>query len=379
MDEVRDPPGRLPGSASEVTLSVGLGEKDAMSRVRQRSSKVRVAMIGAGKMANTVHYPSLASFDDVEIAAICDLDENRLTTTAEKYGVEKRYSDYQRMVEEVAPDAVYAIGSPDIMYTVWVWCLNQGLNLYIEKPMGISLHQARVLAHLAAENNCITQVGFQRRIAPIAAKLRQECLKRGPVFHAVCQFYKCDLTPCLAARDHMMDDGVHAIDTLRWICGGEVVGIQSMVKRVGTPDWNYITAILEFDNGATALLMNTWASGRRVFRLEMHSPGIVAEVDIEGKGHLYADGDTDGVEYDTRQVAGSNEFHVFGGFCAKDREFIDCLKTSTQPGSSFPDALKTMEVAERILAQSLLSGKPLSVEASLAARPVSRSAGGESP
>ena len=40
--------------------------------------RVRVAMIGAGSMANNVHYPSLASFDDVEIAAICDLDTTRL-------------------------------------------------------------------------------------------------------------------------------------------------------------------------------------------------------------------------------------------------------------------------------------------------------------
>jgi predicted dehydrogenase len=46
-------------------------------------------MIGAGEMANAVHYPSLASFDDVEIAAICDLDTTRLNSTADKYGVEK--------------------------------------------------------------------------------------------------------------------------------------------------------------------------------------------------------------------------------------------------------------------------------------------------
>ena len=77
--------------------------------------QVRVAMIGAGGMANSVHYPSLASFDDVEIAAICDLDTQRLNGTADKYGVERRYSDYRRMVEETAPDAVYAIGQPHMM------------------------------------------------------------------------------------------------------------------------------------------------------------------------------------------------------------------------------------------------------------------------
>ena len=42
------------------------------------SQLTRIGMIGAGSMANRVHYPSLASFDDVEIAAICDIDAARL-------------------------------------------------------------------------------------------------------------------------------------------------------------------------------------------------------------------------------------------------------------------------------------------------------------
>ena len=143
-------------------------------------NQVRVAMIGAGGMANHVHYPSLASFADTEIAAICDLDEQRLKTTADKYEVEGRYTNYRQMVEAIAPDAVYVIGPPHIMFDIWTWCLAQGLHLYIEKPMGITLHQAWTLAHLADQKKCITQVSFQRRSCPLVVQLRNECLKRGP-------------------------------------------------------------------------------------------------------------------------------------------------------------------------------------------------------
>src|SRR5262245_60760894 len=129
----------------------------------REKTEVRVGMIGAGGMANNVHYPSLASFADVELAAICDLDEARLNATANKYEVESRYTNYRKMVEEVAPDAVYVIGPPHMMFDIWTWCLNEGLNLYIEKPMGITIHQARALAYLADKKNCITQVSFQRR------------------------------------------------------------------------------------------------------------------------------------------------------------------------------------------------------------------------
>jgi virulence factor len=317
--------------------------------------KVRVAMVGAGNMANRVHYPSLASFSDVEIAAVCDLDVKRLNDTATKYGVEKRYTDYQMMIEQTAPDAVYVIGQPHIMYDLWTWCLQHRLNLYIEKPMGITLHQAQSLAFLAEKNDCLTQVSFQRRSCPMVVKLREECLKRGPIVHAVCRFYKCLITPQLDARDHMMGDGVHGIDTLRWICGGEVTTIHSISKRVQTPDINFFAALLEFDNGATAILMNSWSSGRRIFSVEMHAPGICVEAEHEGLGYLYADGDSKGVVYDTRAEAGSQELYVYGGFQAKNREFIDCLKTGRQPGSNFADAVKTMEVAEKILAQALLA------------------------
>jgi virulence factor len=316
--------------------------------------KVRVAMIGAGGMANSVHYPSLASFDDVEIAAICELDENRLNSTADKYKVEKRYNNYRKMVEEIAPDAVYVIGQPHIMYDIWMWCLDQGLNLYIEKPMGLSIHQAQSMALLAEKKGCITQVSFQRRTCPMVVKLREECLKRGPIVHAVCRFYKCAIGWNNGARDHMMDDSVHAIDTLRWICGGEVVEVESVTKRVLVHDINFIMGFLHFDNGALGVLMNSWSSGRRIFDVEMHAPGICAEAEHEGKGYLYADGDTKGIQFDTMEVAGSDQNFVYGGFQAKNRDFIDCVKSGKKPGSNFSDAIKTMEVAEVILAQNTL-------------------------
>jgi len=320
------------------------------------TSRARVAMIGAGGMANRVHYPSLADFDDVEIAGICDIDSKRLNETADKYGIGARFTNYREMVEKVAPDGVYAIGQPHIMYDIWKWCLEQKQNLYIEKPMGITMHQAHMLLELAERNDCITQVSFQRRCCPLLVQLHDECLERGPIVHAVCRFYKCALSPYMEARDHMLDDCVHSIDTIRYLCGGEVVRVNSVTRRVGTPDINFIEATLCFDNGSTGILMNSWTSGKRIFEVEMHAPGIFAQVELEDKAHVYTDGSLDATVHDTRDVAGSPEMHVFGGFRAKNREFVDALKGGAPPSSQFSDAIKTMQVAETILAQSLLRG-----------------------
>ena len=108
----------------------------------QANQKFKVVMIGAGDRANSVIYPSLADMDNVEIAAICDIDKERLNKTADKYGVERRYGesvyDYQRMIEDVKPDAVFAIGQPHLFYDIWMWCLERGLNLFIEKPLALT-------------------------------------------------------------------------------------------------------------------------------------------------------------------------------------------------------------------------------------------------
>ena len=307
-------------------------------------------------MANKVHYPSLASFDDVEISAACDIDEARLAETAQRWEIPQVFSDYREMVQTLQPDAVYAIGPPQTMYEVWVWCLSQGCNLYIEKPMGLSLHQADMLAHLAAEHGAVTQVSHQRRSSPLLKLTHQECVSRGPITHAVCEFYKCEPGPMYGPGDHMMDDGVHAIDTLRWICGGDVLGVESRCRRIGVPEINWIGASLYFENGSVGYLVNSWVSGRRVFRVEMHAPGIAVDAEVERAAWVYAAGDCEGKRLDAKEVAGSEALFVYGGFQAKHREFIDVLRGLAEHTSSpFSDSVKTMEVAETILAQALLN------------------------
>jgi predicted dehydrogenase len=320
--------------------------------------KARIAFVGAGEMANAVHYPSLKSFDDVEIVGACDIDKARLDATAARWGIDRTYSDYRTMVNELSPDGVYVIGLPNIMFDIWVWCLRQGCNLYIEKPMGLTRHQAEILATLAEQHQCITQVSHQRRTSPLLSLMKQACTAHGPITHAVCEFYKCSPQPLLDARDRMMDDGVHAIDTLRWMCGGEVTRVESQAKRVGSSDINWLGAVLSFDNGSIGVLLCNWASGRRVFRVEMHAPRVACDAEVEGKAFLYEEGDYSGKCYDAKEVAGSDDLFVYGGFRAKNREFIDSLLAGKELTSSpFRDTLKTIEVAEAILAQSLLCDK----------------------
>ncbi|MBO9591219.1 Gfo/Idh/MocA family oxidoreductase [Devosia sp.] len=326
--------------------------------------KVRICIIGAGNMANNVHYPSLACFDDVEIVGVLETRAERLNATCDKFGIPEtaRFllgldTDYQTVLTDLKPDGVYVIGQPEIMYPIWHWCLTNGFNLYIEKPMGLTTHQAEALAYLAESRGLITQVSHQRRTAPVLIQVRDRLLEKGPVVHGVVEFFKCDPTPMLIARDRMMDDGTHAIDTARWICGGEVVKVESECRRIGVPDINWFSATLHFDNGSSCQVVCNWASGRRVFRAQIHVPGGYADVEVESEAHIYLDNDYKGETLTTQDAAGSDQNFVFGGFAAKNREFIDSLKSGTDLCSSpFRDTVKTMRVCQTILAQAQAAG-----------------------
>jgi len=324
--------------------------------------KIRIAIVGAGSRAMQVIYPSFAAQEDVEIVGVCDIDQTRLNAAADTYGITNRYGsgmyDYQRMATELKPDALAIIGQPHIMIDLWQWALENGFNLYIEKPLGLTLHQAESLTYLAEKKKLVTAVSFQRRYSPMVVKLREECMKRGPVVHAVCRFYKHEPFPMTGARDRMMDDCVHSIDTLRWLCNAdsdENVRVESHTKRVAVPDINYISAALHFGNGSSGYLINSWSSGKRYFGVEIHSPGIYVDAEHEGKGYVYADGDEKGVCYDAKIEAGSDWFEVYTGVMAAVRDFIDGIKYGRQPQTCFANSRKTMEIAETILAQALLN------------------------
>ncbi|MBU4211145.1 MAG: Gfo/Idh/MocA family oxidoreductase, partial [Verrucomicrobia bacterium] len=152
--------------------------------------KIRVALIGAGGMANNTHYPSLKRMADVEMCAICDVIPDKLTATAEKFAIPRQYNDYKKMLAEEAPDAVYALMPPHHLFDVAAYCLMQKHNLFIEKPPAITTEQTRQLAILAKKNGCITMTGFQRRHVPIIQKAKELVESKGKIHSCVATFYK---------------------------------------------------------------------------------------------------------------------------------------------------------------------------------------------
>ena len=316
------------------------------------SKKLRIAFIGAGGRALMAHYPSLRDIPEAELVAVAELDEQRLHKTCDLYDIKGRYSNYRQMLEREKPDAVYAIMPPHHLFDICATVIEHGCHLIIEKPPAVTTEQIRQLAALAHRHKVLTGVAFQRRFAPVIRRGKTLCKKRGTVHTAHASFYKNWVggTPYYrGALDMLTCDGIHAVDTLRYLCGGEVESVASDSRRLDADHWNVHLALVRFSSGATGLLLNNFMAGRRIFSVEIHSPGISFFGDPEEGGQLYADNKTEPIdELDPSVLADSAEdYRAFGPYDI-NRHFVDCMLKGKDPETNFDDATKTMELVDAV-------------------------------
>ena len=72
-------------------------------------SKLKVAIIGCGGIANGKHMPSLAQVPEVEMVAFCDIVVERAEKAAKKFGIEgaRVYADYTELLKKEELDVVH--------------------------------------------------------------------------------------------------------------------------------------------------------------------------------------------------------------------------------------------------------------------------------
>jgi len=312
--------------------------------------KTNIALIGAGGMANSVHYPSLFEFEDVNLVALCDLVESKLQATAEQFEIENTFTNYNQMIEATSPSAVYVLMPPQHLFEPVMHSLAQGLDVFIEKPPALTLHQIKEMARLAEKNDCKTMVGFNRRFIPLMQKVKSIVDRNGPIIQCMSTFHKNSPSALYynGAIDVLTCDAIHAVDTLRWMGGGEVKAVASDINAFDSERENSFNAIVKFDSGASGYLCTNWAVGARIHIFEMHAHGISAYINPD-LGETAVIHTSEGIqELATNEVAGSNENYKAYGFYNENRHFVDCLQKNLHPETNFTDAIKSMELVKKI-------------------------------
>jgi predicted dehydrogenase len=155
-------------------LSGGLlaGAASAKGRARSRG-RLRHASIGVGGMGVT-DLDRIRAHPEVEIVALCDVDQNKLKEAAAKVSGARLYGDWRELLEKEASniDSVN-VTTPDHMHAaITVQALRRKKHVYCQKPLTRTIAEARLVAREAKAAGTVTQMGIQNHsLAPYAAAL----------------------------------------------------------------------------------------------------------------------------------------------------------------------------------------------------------------
>jgi len=310
---------------------------------------INVAFIGAGDMANAVHYPSVAKSPNAKLVAVADLDQKRCAQTADKFGIKGRYADYKQMFEMERIDAVYVIMSPRFVKPIILDCLNAGKHVFTEKPLGVSAADAREMAALAVKHKRATAVGFNRRFSAVLAEARKRVEAKGPINTVMAEFHK-DMKENYEFNkvSIVRTDVIHVIDVLSWV-GGEVSEVRSCADKLNQEDWiNNANALMRFKNGAVGMLSANRKNGNRYERFELHGYGISAYVRAPELAEIYETGVKDPTILKGPELCGTDEFRVVYGYEAETRHFLESIAQGRDCENSFSAAVRSYELAEKI-------------------------------
>ncbi|MWV46272.1 gfo/Idh/MocA family oxidoreductase [Paenibacillus sp. HJL G12] len=138
-------------------------------------TKLRLAVIGLGHMGKHMIHRWIPQFaGQVELAALCDNEEDRLHREAEAAGGSpKLYTDYRTMLEEVQLDLVYIAVPPSMHYDVARIAFQKGIHVFCEKPLANNLEEAKHLMELGEQSGRLHAIHFSFPLDPEVLKLKE--------------------------------------------------------------------------------------------------------------------------------------------------------------------------------------------------------------
>lgn len=170
----------------------------------------RIGVVGIGWWATTNHIPTVQSCPDAEVAAICDLNADRLRVVGEKFSIAGRYTDLGEMLAREALDGVM-VSTPHVAHTgPAIAALEAGCHVLVEKPMATTAADGRAIAAAAKKAGREVLVPCSLNFTDFSAKAASmvRAGRIGTVRHAVCQMGSAldDLfagEPMLETADHL--------------------------------------------------------------------------------------------------------------------------------------------------------------------------------
>ena len=234
---------------------------------------MKYALIGCGRISP--NHIVAAINNQLEIAAICDIDEKCMNDKIKKFTLPdsvKKYADYKELLAVEKPELVAVCTESGLHAKIAIDCINAGCNVIIEKPVALSIKDADAIIEAAEKNGVKVCVNHQNRFNKSIQKIHDALEKGrfGRMFYGTAhvrwardwEYYSRAKWRGTWEQDGgcLMNQCIHNIDLLIWMMGGQPVEVMAYTDRL---KHDYIEAedlgiaVVKFANGTYGIIEGT--------------------------------------------------------------------------------------------------------------------------
>ncbi|MEG1125226.1 MAG: Gfo/Idh/MocA family oxidoreductase [Oscillospiraceae bacterium] len=252
----------------------------------------RAAIIGLGDIAK-IHLPTLKAMDNVELVAVCDIDEGKKDFA----GDVPFYKSVKKLLREVKPDVVHICLPHYLHYPIAEIAAREGTNIFCEKPLAMTSKEAYDFVALADDHPKLHfGICLQNRYNRSSETLLQ-IVKSGEygkvtgvkgivAWHRPKEYYEA--SPWRGIMDEagggvMINQSIHTLDLMQYFAG-EIISLRGNMCQLldyGIEVEDTAVAHIRFENGAKGLFMASIANSK--------NDNIEVGVVLEGAEYLIAD------------------------------------------------------------------------------------------
>ncbi|SCP98212.1 Gfo/Idh/MocA family protein [Anaerobium acetethylicum] len=262
---------------------------------------LKIGIIGIGVIATTKHIPNLLKREDVEVAALCDVD----TAKAEKANTDfnlnaQIYSDYKELCAREDIKVIHVCTPNPLHFEMTLEALNHGKHVHCEKPIACKYAEAQKMIETAKKVGKKLTSGLQWRYnaAPLKMKEMIENGELGDIYYIKSSQLRPRRLPAYGAYMSkelngggvLMDGGPHSIDLPMWLTNNyEVESVRGVTfdKMKNFPEGNALGSWdpENFDVEDTAMAMITMKNGMMIYmetawitNMQQEAPGVIASI-----------------------------------------------------------------------------------------------------
>ena len=238
-----------------------------------------LGIIGAGNFTSSTILPNLKKIN-ANIKYIASSGGLSSTIMAKRFGIANSTSDYQEILNDDEVDLVLITTKHNMHAPMVLECINAGKNVFVEKPLALSKQELNEIVSAYDENQANISVGFNRRFAPLALKMKSLLGSDNSPINIVATMNAGFLPQNVWVHDmevgggRIIGEACHFIDLCSYLTGSLVSEVCMNAMGIN-PQENTDNAsiLLKYENGSNAVI-NYFANGSKAYskeRVEVYS------------------------------------------------------------------------------------------------------------